>query len=456
MRDVSNLLRLSILGAALSLSGCGVTYTSPSVKEQAAGAKVRVMRLTAESVLLANRQPYTPRALPAAFYQTSGTGQLGDVADLPTQPFIPDESLSSAELRVPPPPPNEPYRIGVGDVVILATKSGGSTVAELTGLLAAESRRQGYTVRDDGAIAIPDIGQVQIAGLTIQQAEDEVFQVLVSNQLDPAFSLEVSEFNSKRVSIGGAVNTPTLVPISLNTLNLNEAVTAAGGLSIGDEQFGLIRIYRDGTLYQIPMNDFYRDPGLQRLRLANGDSVFVDTSYNLDRALEYYREEINVYQLETSAQQQALSQLESEIDIRRGELSEQRSNFQARSQSGAEQRDYIYLAGEVAKQSRFTMPYSQQVTLADVLYANGGFNTATADASEIYVLRGSPNPADFGAITAWHLDLANAANITIGTRMLMHPNDIVFIEEQPITKWGRALQQALPTLFNTAIRAVSD
>lgn len=99
------------------------------------------------------------------------------------------------------------------------------------------------------------------------------------------------------------------------------------------------------------------------------------------------------------------------------------------------------------------MPFNQQTTLADVIYGNGGFPTTTGDPSEIYILRSSSNPAEFGAVTAWHLNARNAANLTLATRFEMRPNDVVFIEEQPITKWNRALQQALPTLINTAASA---
>jgi polysaccharide export outer membrane protein len=54
------------------------------------------------------------------------------------------------------------------------------------------------------------------------------------------------------------------------------------------------------------------------------------------------------------------------------------------------------------------------------------------------------------AVTAYHLDARNAVNLVLATRFEMRPNDIVFVEEQPITKWNRALQQAFPTLLNTA------
>ncbi|MDU8914011.1 polysaccharide biosynthesis/export family protein [Aestuariicoccus sp. MJ-SS9] len=450
------LFGIAAVCATLAASGCGVTYTSPSVGEQAAGAEVRVMPLTAQTVLMANRQSYTPRSLPAVFSQIAGGGSLRGAGALPEQPYLPTERREAMELRIPPDPISEPYRIGVGDVLLLATKSSGSTVEELSGLLAAQNQRQGYTVRDDGAIAIPEIGQVQLAGMTLEEAEARLFQVLVENQIDPAFSLEILEFNSKRVAVGGSVGNSTLVPITLNTLNLGEALTAAGGLSVDNEEFALIRIYRDGGLYQIPIEDFFSRPELQRLRLQNGDAIYVDTSYDLDRALSFYRQQLDVISLRRSARTDAINELQAEIGLRRAALNEQRENFNSRAALGAEQRDYVYLAGEVNAQSRFVLPYNQHATLADVLYENGGFNTTTGNPAEIYVLRASSNPAEFGAVTAWHLNAANAANITLATRMQMRPNDIVFIEEQPITKWNRALQQAFPTLINTAARAAAN
>jgi len=39
--------------------------------------------------------------------------------------------------------------------------------------------------------------------------------------------------------------------------------------------------------------------------------------------------------------------------------------------------------------------------------------------------------------------------MTLATRMQMRPNDIVFVEEQPITKWNRVVQQVVPSLLTT-------
>ncbi|QFT48699.1 Polysaccharide biosynthesis/export protein (plasmid) [Roseivivax sp. THAF40] len=440
---------------AVLLTGCGISYTSPTVSQQSGGAEVRVVDVDPQTVLVANRARYTPRSLPEIYYQAAGGSQLRGVDTLPAEPFLPDEQRRALELRIPPDVAPQPYRIGVGDVVLLATKSAGTTVEELSGLLAAQNARQGYTVRDDGAIAIPDLGTVQLAGMTIEEAEARVFEALVDNQIDPAFSLEIAEFNSKRVAVGGAVGEPTLVPITLNTLDLGEAITAAGGVQVSNEEFASIRIYRDGSLYQIPFEDFLARPDLQRKTLVNGDAVYVDTSYDLEQALEFYRSRIDVINVRRSARSAAIDELQATVNLRRGELNERRGNFQSRLELGAEARDYVYLAGEVTEQSRYTMPFEQQVTLADVLYGSGGMPTATGDPSEIYVLRASSNPAEFGAVTAWHLNAKNAANLTLATRFEMRPNDIVFVEQQPITKWSRALNQALPTLINTSISAAT-
>ncbi|MFD0909908.1 hypothetical protein ACFQ1P_09095 [Ruegeria arenilitoris] len=39
--------------------------------------------------------------------------------------------------------------------------------------------------------------------------------------------------------------------------------------------------------------------------------------------------------------------------------------------------------------------------------------------------------------------------------MELRPNDIVFIREQPITTWGRALDQFLPSRVNAGLDAAN-
>jgi len=283
-----------------------------------------------------------------------------------------------------------------------------------------------------------------------------VFRRLVEAQIDPSFSLEIAEFNSKRVSIGGAVNTPTIAPISLTPLRLDQAIVAAGGITVVDQDYATIRIYRDGTIYQIPLAEFYRQPDLQKIRLADGDSVFVDTEFDLAKAESYFSEQIQLATFRAELRESAINELQAEVSLRRADMAEARDNFQARLELDSVERDYVYLTGEIAQQGRYPLPFDRKAVLADALYGEGGgFSNQTANARNIYVLRGSADPREFGSVTAWQLDARNAANLLMAARFELRPNDVVFISEQPVTRWSRVVNQITPSIINLTASAAN-
>ena len=433
------------------LSACGSAYVAPKVDVR--DDNIDVIRLTPEAVAIANASSYQPRELPAVFFQNAGAGGgMRGIGALPPGATDPQSRPGAAETRLPPAVPPGPYRIGVGDVVLLATKSGASTVEELSGLLAAQNRRQGYTVQDDGAIAIPDVGRIMLGGMTLEEAEAELFQALVENQIDPSFSLEIAEFNSQRVAVGGAVGKPTVVSVELAPLTLEQAILAAGGVSAADRDYTTIRIFREGTIYQIPLNAYLTNPGLQKTRLVAGDSLFVDTEYEYDKAQAFFEEQIKLGDYRRAQRKAALEELETEVKLRRAALSEARATYQARTDLGGVERDYVYLVGEVERASRFALPFGHQATLADALFDQAGYSSETGDPRQIYVLRDMDGD---GQVTAWHLDASNAANFLLATRLQMRPNDIVFIAEQPITSWNRMVRQFVPSLVNAGVAATN-
>jgi polysaccharide export outer membrane protein len=446
--------------AALFLSNCGVAYHSSSVSPgiSSSGSKVRVIPLTAETVLVANRSTYSPKQLPDAFFASAGAPGGLRVPNAVVEPtYRPEIRPGHVETRVPPTPAKVPYRIGVADTLLLATPSASSSVEQLTGLLAAQNRRQGYSVQDDGTISIPDVGRVLVARKTLEEAESAVFNSLVEAGINPAFSLEISEFNSQRVSVGGAVNNPTVVPLSLSPLRLNQAVNAAGGFSLNDLDYASIRIYRDGTLYQIPVKAYYSKGSLQNTLLVDGDSVFVDTEFDLDKATLYFEQQIKLTEFRQSARSTALSELQFETNLRRTEMEERRSNFQSRIGLDAVERDYAYVLGEVGNQSRFALPFGRKATLADALYSEAtGYDNRTGDPRHVYVLRSSNDPAEFSGMTAWNLDARNAANFLLATRLELRPNDVVFVAQQPVTKWNRVLTQLSPSLVVGTAASVAN
>lgn len=437
--------KLLIGAVCLGLVSCGVVYNTPVVSDE--DANIKVVAITPTSVRQANASRFTPKSLPAAFFQTASAGaQLRPVGGTVPQALLrPEERPNQVPMSLPPVPARQSYKIGVGDVVILSIPSSGQTVEQLSGLLAAQNSRQGYTVQDDGAIAIPDIGRVELAGLSIKEAEAEIFQALVANQFDPTFSIEIAEFNSKRVAIGGAVGAPKVVPVTLTGLTLEEVLVQAGGITLQDADFATIRIYREGVLYQIPLTEYLTRPELQKTPLVAGDSLFVDSAYDLDRAQAYFAEQISIAQLRQQRRDQAIAQLNTEIGLRQTALSELRSNFQARLSAGAVDQDYVYLTGEVNSSGRFALPFETRAKLADALFGSaGGFSTRNADAAQIYILRAQEEST--APVIAWNLDVRQAANLVLTTQFELRPNDIIFIAEQPITRWNRVLQQILPNI----------
>jgi polysaccharide export outer membrane protein len=407
--------------------------------------------LTVASIEQANSSKYTPKKLPAAFSLTAGSGSgLRGAGALPQGPLNAPKPPKPLELRMPPEPKPGPYAIGVGDVVLLSTPSGSGTLQELSGLLAAQNSRQGYTVQDDGSINIPKVGRAEIAGLTIKDAESLLFRKLVESQLEPTFSLEIAEFNSRKISVGGAVGKPVIVPVTLAPIFLDEALAAAGGIVASDQSKASIRLYRNGTLYQIPMSYLYAETGRTKMQLIDGDAVFVDTQYDLEQAQDYFQQQLLLIETRQRARQTALDELQAEVALRRANLIDARENYIKRLELGADERDYVYLTGEVETQSRFALPFGSKAKLADALFDTGGVAVATGDVSQIYVLRAPQNLEAPEGITAWHLDARSAVNFVYATHFELRPNDIIFVAEQPITRWDRAVSQLVPDFYGAS------
>ncbi|MDT8344216.1 MAG: polysaccharide biosynthesis/export family protein [Thermohalobaculum sp.] len=449
----------------LGLAGCGVVYTAPSVRDgaplgQASGTEydVEVIRLTEETARAANLTPYVPPRLPLA-YQPGAASKIASGAGLAPAALAPLPEPTELRAtrpglipdRLPPAGQPEPYRIGPADVVLLSVSTPAS-VSDLPGLISAQAKRQGYVVQDDGAIAIPDVGRVQIGGMTIQDAEAELFRALVAAGIDPSFSLEIAEFNSQRISVGGEVGAPQLVPITLKPLYLHEALQSAGGLTVADPSVARIQLFRGGEAFQIGVERFLSDPAARRILLRDGDSVFVLNAYREDAAARYFEQQLALRQEQAQTTAYALQSANLASQAVSNELARidsEREAFQQRLALGAVEQHYAYVTGEVRRAQRVALPFERTANLADVLFGKdvAGMDLQSADMGEIYVIRAASDPRLMGKLTAWHLDAENAVNLAAATRFEMHPNDVVFVAQHPITAWNRVISQVLPQFF---------
>ena len=137
-----------------------------------------------------------------------------------------------------------------------------------------------YRVQPDGTIDFPYLDRVAVAGLEPQQIEDLLKQSLVQRKIlvSPQVTLVVKQYNSKKVSIIGAVQKPGNLNWS-EGMKLVDAVSAAGGLTpIADgSHVRITRLASTGKTVSVTVSiDDITDGKLSDILLQAGDTIKVD------------------------------------------------------------------------------------------------------------------------------------------------------------------------------------
>ena len=428
--DMSSINRLLLVFILLTLSGCGIAYHASHIQDNS--LNIQIINLTPQTISEANSSPYEPQRLPLIFSSSDERTFRTKKNNTLTNPILgPNKYSGVIKTSFPEPSQPIPYIIGVGDVVMLSTPGAENVVEALNSLIASQNKRQGYTVQSDGAISIPDIGRVILGGLTLNEAEDAVFQKLIEAAVVPSFSIEIAEFNSQSVSVVGSVLSPGIEPITLQPLYLGEVISRKGGITI-DNAFVFIRLYRNGSIYQFSVSELYNQDRFFNFLLKDGDRIVVQTTeeYNNNIGLRQTARFLAVQENELIMEAQANSSM----------------SIQLKLQYGAIPREYVYIIGEVGMQSRFTLPFEDKAVLADALLDSKGILPLSGNPKQIYVIRTIENQKDSTSISALHLDATNAANFVFATLLELRPKDIVFVGTQPITNWNRMINQILPSL----------
>jgi polysaccharide export outer membrane protein len=124
--------------------------------------------------------------------------------------------------QLPPPTLNQSnpkeYLIGPLDVINVAVFQ----APELTG---------DFQVSSDGAVTIPLIGDVKTSGFTSQQVQRDIATRLRASYMQsPQVSVKVSQFNSQKVTVDGAVTKPGTFPVTAGGGTLLDFIAQAGGM----------------------------------------------------------------------------------------------------------------------------------------------------------------------------------------------------------------------------------
>jgi len=137
-----------------------------------------------------------------------------------------------------------------------------------------------YRVQPDGTIAFPYVDRIAVGGLEPQQIEEAIKAALRDAKIlsNPQVTLVVTQYNSKKVSVVGAVMKPGSLPWA-EGMKLVDAISLSGGLTAladGDR----VRITRvvgqRRTVTATVSVDDITDGKLGDIPLQAGDTIKVD------------------------------------------------------------------------------------------------------------------------------------------------------------------------------------
>jgi len=348
-----------------------------------------------------NLQPLTFEAAKAL-----NTARYDRMVSRPGRAFSADVVKENAlnTTSFPPNSSNQPYKLGIGDAVALIQYADSATTmgaaARMIDLASDNSSADALPstsniisttgrIGTDGSLLLIGVGRLDALGRDITELRDEVRSILIRNGKAPNFQMEIKAFNSKKAYITSdtglgsetdTTSTSAIIPITDQGTTVRELM-AASGIAFDERKLTMIRVQRAGRNYSFTLADLFSSRAPD-IYLQAEDHVFV-------RNLEY--------------------------------------------QSGK-----VFLLGGVTPAVIPIQPEKRQ-TLAEALFEeNGPLATETAQRSAVYLLRGRD------PVQAYHLDAQNPLSVLVADAVELRPNDIVFVAEQPITTFNRAIASLIP------------
>lgn len=237
------------------------------------------------------------------------------------------------------------------------------------------------TVDNEGYLVFEGIGKVKAAGYSINELRSKINDLsLKLPDSQNAFQLQIKEFKSQTALVSIPGKAGVVVPITSKPTSLAEVLTQ-NGLSVDGNNVSRITLYRNEKSFVFTLDDLI-NPKTPLVYLQSGDRVTTEV-------LPY-------------------------------------------------KENKVFILGGVSPQI-FKINPANRETLADVLFTNGGALSASgAKRSEVYLLRGTD------PVVAYHLDAQSPTRLIVADAMQLRPNDIVYVAEQPIISFNRALATILP------------
>ncbi|RPE81661.1 polysaccharide biosynthesis/export family protein [Vulcaniibacterium tengchongense] len=352
---------------------------------------IRVCAIAVSAVLLGGCATHS-------MYASGAGDQLIKSGDVNLVPITPD-LLASAPAQAESGLPRElvdyrpeSYRINPGDTLLVTVWDH----PELTTPAGTEQQAvtNGRLVKPDGSFFFPYAGNLNVAGMTVEELRDKLVARLSTYLRSPQVDVNVVGYGS-RVTLQGAFVDTTPQQVTTVPLTLSQAI---GRARVDTEQADLsgLVLTRDGKDYRIDLDALSRnESSASEIYLKPGDRLFLP--YN--------------------------------------------------------DRKEVYVVGEVLRPQAITFKTSG-MSLSQALGRSGGLNPVTAKGEAVYVIRGMDmaqkqnKPA-----TVYHLDASSPSSFALADRFSLQPGDVVWVGAAGVTRWNRFLSQLLPLsglISNTA------
>lgn len=134
-------------------------------------------------------------------------------------------------------------------------------------------------VRSDGKISLPLVGELQAAGKTPVQLEDDITTKLRNFITEPAVTVMVTKINSLKFNVMGEVIKPGSYSLTTTTTVVDAIATAGGFRDFAKKKsIYVLRSNADGTEARLSFNynDFVKGKNSkQNVHLLPGDTVVV-------------------------------------------------------------------------------------------------------------------------------------------------------------------------------------
>ena len=158
-----------------------------------------------------------------------------------------------------------------------------------------ELNETALVVRPDGYITLANVGQVRVGGMTVEQVRRRLEKAYSESLVNPAISVNLTEFQMARVYVGGQVQKAGSFELR-NSQTLMQGIILAGGFT-ADANRRLVlhaRPTADGKL-QVTQHDALALISDQKMahdiQLQDGDYIFVPDAKltKISRVLDAFR-----------------------------------------------------------------------------------------------------------------------------------------------------------------------